>query len=208
MSPKYVDRDQKKKDIAIAALPLFARGFDSASIDQIAKAADIGKGTIYDYFDNKQAIFATAIEVWIDNGATQTYKVLQEIIDPIQRLNVFIEKTITLYNPRDPEVSGIFSAIQQQTISEAGVFFHDRQILSRLCRKSISIVTDILLDGIAKGVFRADIARDVETLARNMLSYLDGISRWSALLPEDEFNYPEHIDYFLKTFLSTILVKN
>ena len=48
MSPKFVDREQKTQKIAQAALEMFAqRGFAATSVDQIAQAAKVGKGTIY-----------------------------------------------------------------------------------------------------------------------------------------------------------------
>jgi AcrR family transcriptional regulator len=54
-------RDRKKsairaKIIAIA-IDLFSKhGIASVTVEQIAEAADIGKGTIYNYFDTKEAV--------------------------------------------------------------------------------------------------------------------------------------------------------
>lgn len=59
---KRVTRDR----IVSAGLEAFARhGIDGATIDAIALAADVGKGTIYNYFDTKEEIavaFLTDIE--------------------------------------------------------------------------------------------------------------------------------------------------
>lgn len=55
--PKIVDKNQKKREIALAALDVFAKhGLHKATVDQLAKAAGIGKGTIYLYFQNKEEI--------------------------------------------------------------------------------------------------------------------------------------------------------
>jgi AcrR family transcriptional regulator len=55
--PKIVDKVQKRKDIAKSTCSLFiAKGFVNISISQIAKFAGIGKGTIYEYFNNKEDI--------------------------------------------------------------------------------------------------------------------------------------------------------
>jgi AcrR family transcriptional regulator len=54
-------RDRKKFDarakIIATAIDLFSkRGIASVTVEQIAEAADIGKGTIYNYFDTKEAV--------------------------------------------------------------------------------------------------------------------------------------------------------
>ncbi len=55
-------REQKKKQtrkaIMEAAVRLFSeKGFEKTSIEQLAKAAGVGKGTIYSYFQKKTEIF-------------------------------------------------------------------------------------------------------------------------------------------------------
>lgn len=206
MSPKFVNRDQKKKNIALAALPLFAKGFEAANIDQIAKAAEIGKGTVYEYFDSKHEIFITAVEVWITQANNDIKNSLKDIDSPVESLTTFVETVTTLFSPTNPEVVGLFSTIQQQALSENGVYYNNRDEISRLCSGCISIISDILLDGIAKGVFKPEIARDVAIIARNMLSYLDGIGLWSALLPKDDFDYANHVDHFFKIYLEMITI--
>jgi AcrR family transcriptional regulator len=50
--------DDKHAAIVAAATTLFARyGYRRTSIDEIARAADIAKGTLYLYFDSKEACF-------------------------------------------------------------------------------------------------------------------------------------------------------
>ena len=54
-------RDRKKSNvrakIIVTAIKLFSKhGISAVTVEQIAEAADIGKGTIYNYFDTKEAI--------------------------------------------------------------------------------------------------------------------------------------------------------
>lgn len=54
---------QTKKAILDAAITLFGtRGYEATSIEQLAKAAGIGKGTIYSYFQTKSEIFLAFCE--------------------------------------------------------------------------------------------------------------------------------------------------
>ena len=66
MCPKMIDREEKVKEIAAAALALFSqKGYPATSVGQIAQAAGIGKGTIYDYFNTKEEIFIASIMEWL-----------------------------------------------------------------------------------------------------------------------------------------------
>lgn len=62
-------RERKKRDtrrrIVQTALRVFAeRGFEDATVDEIAEAADVAKGTIYNYFPTKEAmLFELLVEV-------------------------------------------------------------------------------------------------------------------------------------------------
>ena len=54
---KIVDREQKRADIAEKAIEVFAeKGFEKATIQDIAQKAAIAKGSVYQYFETKQDI--------------------------------------------------------------------------------------------------------------------------------------------------------
>ncbi len=58
MSPIIVDRKEKKELIFDAARRAFSRsGFHQTTMGEIARLADIGKGTIYEYFPSKKELF-------------------------------------------------------------------------------------------------------------------------------------------------------
>ena len=53
----------KRAAITAAAVRVFARdGFEAATVDEIARAAHVGKQTVYNYFGDKQALFLAAIQ--------------------------------------------------------------------------------------------------------------------------------------------------
>lgn len=61
--------NDKKEKILEAAQQLFNRfGLRKTTIDDIAKEADIGKGTIYLYFSNKEEIFLTVARNFQQNN--------------------------------------------------------------------------------------------------------------------------------------------
>ena len=55
------EKNQKKNDILSAAKSLFKeKGFHNTKMDEIAANAGVGKGTLYEYYKNKQDIFDEA----------------------------------------------------------------------------------------------------------------------------------------------------
>lgn len=76
-------REAKKREtrraILQAAIRLFAeKGYDRTSVEDLARAAGIGKGTIYGYFQEKSEIFLAFCEEEIDYA----FAVLAERNDP------------------------------------------------------------------------------------------------------------------------------
>lgn len=55
--PKIVDRDAMKRQILQGAMQAFlTKGFHAATIADVAEACELGKGTLYLYFKNKDAL--------------------------------------------------------------------------------------------------------------------------------------------------------
>src|SRR5262245_59317728 len=53
----------KRRQIIDGAREVFlAQGFDAASMGEIARQAGVSKGTLYVYFDSKEALFEATVE--------------------------------------------------------------------------------------------------------------------------------------------------
>lgn len=62
-----VDKEAKRKVIALSCVePLLDEGINKLTISQIAKTAGVGKGTIYEYFKNKDEIVFEIITLFIE----------------------------------------------------------------------------------------------------------------------------------------------
>lgn len=58
LTRKERERLFRRKEIMLASIPLFAeKGFMNTTLDEIAEAAEFGKGTLYHYFDNKEELY-------------------------------------------------------------------------------------------------------------------------------------------------------
>ncbi len=204
MSPKFVDREKKCSKIARAALKLFAkRGFAATGVDQIAQAAKVGKGTIYEYFDNKVEIFIAAVREWMKQLEGRFQQELDQIDDPVERLKAFVAKSIALVDPIDPGTARLSIEILQHTLLQDGALYRHRYLIKEVHTGMRQILVNILLEGISKGVFRPDIARDTEKFAINLLGYLDGISL-HYLMSENYFDIKEQVSFSLESIIRMI----
>ncbi len=70
--PKVVDSLEKKLNIAQTALEIFCqKGFYNTNMQDIAKACEMGRSTLYDYFKNKEEIFIFCLEEFFEAIDTQ-----------------------------------------------------------------------------------------------------------------------------------------
>jgi len=103
---------ETREKIFRVALDLFAeRGFNATTVDAIAEGADIGKGTFFNYFENKESIL-------LQYGEMQLTKVgmfVAESLRTDESFNSLIHKlasTITAEQQKSPTLSqSVFTAI-------------------------------------------------------------------------------------------------
>jgi AcrR family transcriptional regulator len=60
--PTAAEDSAKRRQIVLGAREMFlAKGFDAASMSDIARAAGVSKGTLYVYFENKEQLFQAIV---------------------------------------------------------------------------------------------------------------------------------------------------
>lgn len=205
MSPKFVNREKKRTEIAKIALELFTkRGYGATSVGQIASASGMGKGTIYEYFDTKADIFFAAVLEWMRRLEKQFSEHLNTVDDPLGRLRLFADLSVAIVDPIDPGLARLSIDVLRHTMLKDGALYKHRHLMKEVHTGMRRIVVTILLEGISRGVFRPEIARDAEKMAINLLGYLDGISLHS-LISEGDFNLREQIEFSLDNILRLII---
>jgi len=206
MSPKYVDKKQKAREIAVAALQVISqKGFAATSVDQIAASAGIGKGTVYEYYPSKDKLFIAAVMAFVDEFENAMKERLAGIDDPFVRLVAFIGFSIESCSRENYDSVRILFAILKQSILEGGLFFSRKYLVREMMLGWRKILTDILLDGVSRGVFQPHIARDAEKMATNIIAFLDGATI-HFLITENYFNMPEQLTHGMRFLANFLLV--
>ena len=85
--PKVVDKQEKRARILQAAVRVFAeKGISGTKILDIAEAADIGKGTVYEYFHSKEEIITARFHFFMGQVEKSVGARLLHLDDPLDRL--------------------------------------------------------------------------------------------------------------------------
>ena len=93
-NPRVISRTQRRasrtrKRLLDAALALFnEKGLDATAIEDITERADVGKGTFYRHFGNKEAVVAALIEGAVDHllDRMKPARVPQGLDDALEQL--------------------------------------------------------------------------------------------------------------------------
>lgn len=143
-------KEARPGEIASAAIEVFGeKGFAATRIEDIAARAGVSKGTVYLYFENKEALFKAAVEATMQPAVEAAEALAGENRPAPVLLREFI------FGWWERVGSTPLGAVPKLLVAEAGNFpeiarwFHDTQI-NRAHRAMVRIIEQ----GIAAGEFR------------------------------------------------------
>ncbi|MDD5422374.1 MAG: TetR/AcrR family transcriptional regulator [Candidatus Omnitrophica bacterium] len=98
MDRKERDKQLRKADILKAAESVFAsKGYHEATIQDIAKEAQYGTGTVYLYFKDKSALYFSLLEEKIEDLAKTVQEKIEGIKDARKKLEGFIQESLIFF---------------------------------------------------------------------------------------------------------------
>ena len=199
MSPKIIDRENKKKEILIAAMGVFARqGVAKTKMIDIANEAGIGKGTIYEYYRNKDDIFIESFRYFMQQTETIVAKRLQNIQDPVAKLEGYVDGWLeSLANSIDlVAIMMDYWAEGIRAKNEDTVFN-----LKKIYAEYRDAIRELLEEGMAMNQFRS---MDTRTTASLLIGMLDGIAlQW--IMDRDLFQFTEIAEAMKKSFINGLI---
>lgn len=148
------ERVRRKQEILLAARALFAQdGFRRATVEQIARRAEIGKGTIYLYFPNKEDILAALVLQALDELAARLHAVSEtrSVLHPEMKLRAMAEAYLT-FAQRAPDYFRLLSAFDGGGLAKDVSPQRHAEILAA-SNHTLDLVGQAIADGVALGLF-------------------------------------------------------
>ncbi len=155
MTPRVVDKDTKKQEILLAALEVFSRkGFAKTKMIDVAEAAGIGKGTIYEYFRSKEQVFAETFHFFMQKSELLLQDAFSKTDDPVEKLRIFIEIGLVQLLEDSGEFMSITMDFWAEGIRAKSTKIMDLFNLKELYDHYRTLINDVLQEGIQSGVFK------------------------------------------------------
>jgi len=166
------DSQKKRQQILDAAYIVFSRkGYHRATVDEIIALADTGKGTVYNYFVNKEQLFYTLIK-----ERSAPFEVILAVIVasselPLQKVETIIKAflefyrenadlwRVVMYEVRGLGVEGYTDFTIEQRDKYQAWFSH-----------TVGMIEKVLLEGKEQGVIRANC--DANRVAYGLFSVI------------------------------------
>ncbi len=157
-----VDKEEKRRSIALSCRALLLEyGIKNLTIAQIAETAGIGKGTVYEYFSNKEDIVFEIIASFIEIHEKRLKEIAQQDISTKEKIESFYflflddeesKKQLRIYQE--------FLAISMTRPTDQTIHFSQtcNQIFSSISRK-------IIEDAIRRDELRAEAAQIIPHLS-------------------------------------------
>ena len=178
MSPLIVDKAEKKRKILDAALGVFVdKGFSNVVINDIARSAGIGKGTVYEYFKSKEDLFSELLKYLFAKYQSYVPKEWKKGTTPDERLKNLLSFYTRLYVQASSRRNKVIFMLVDYLSHNKTKSSRKREGYFSGYREEIR---SIIEEGIKLGTFRKV---DVESAVTSITIVIDGLMFQMLLMP-------------------------
>ncbi len=158
----------KRDRILRAAVEIFSRkGFFNSKVSEIARTASVADGTIYLYFRNKDDLLISLFEEKMGEVVADVRRRIATGGTATAKLRIFIENHMDLLERE----AGLVEVLQVE-LRQSTKFLKDYTPVKFF--EYLEVISDILEEGKAQGVFRRDL--NVSVARRAVFGALDELS--------------------------------
>ena len=148
-------KSDKKQHILTVAEKLFNRfGINKTAVDEIARYANVAKGTIYNYFGNKDGIINEIIDKKISKFDDIIEKSINKTKDPFRKINIALTERIKIL-------------INNPFLSDKTLYYNEtnlKQVLDELDKRAKKIINKILDSHINEKISKFEKKRIINTI--------------------------------------------
>lgn len=174
---KEREKERRRQQIIVAAKRVFSeKGFSKATMEDIAKEAELSPGTLYLYFKNKEELYASLslrILQYLHIRVSHVNK--EPDRNPVSKLDALIEAMYDVYEFDPMIIINMFHLQSSETLKNLS----DELLLeiNELSSRSIGAIASIFKEGIDSGDF---VGHHPNALADIFWSLFSGVVLWEA----------------------------
>jgi AcrR family transcriptional regulator len=172
---KEREKERRRQQIMVAAKRVFSeKGFNKATMEDIAQEAELSPGTLYLYFKNKEELYAS-----LSLRILQYLHIRVEHVNdekgsgPMEKLDALTEAMYDVYEFDPLIIINMFHLQSSETLKNLSPELMEE--IKQLSRKSLSSISKIFQEGVEQGLF---IDRHPVALSDTFWSLFSGIVLW------------------------------
>ena len=150
---KERERERRRQQIIVAAKKVFSeKGFNKATMDDIAGEAELSPGTLYLYFKNKEELYASlSLRILHYLHIRVEHVESSKDLGPEEKLDAIIDAMYDVYEVDPLVIINMFHLQSSETLKNLSPELLEE--IKDLSRKSIGGMSRIFHEGIKTGVF-------------------------------------------------------
>ncbi|BBO80092.1 AcrR family transcriptional regulator [Desulfosarcina ovata subsp. sediminis] len=187
------ERERRRQQILVAAKRVFSnRGFNKATMEDIAKEAELSPGTLYLYFKNKDELYASLSLRILQYLMIRLEHVNAEpLTDAAQRLKALKSAMYDVYEFDPLILINMFHMQSSETLKNLSSDLLNQ--IESLSRSSLQMMARIFEDGVRQKMF---VAHHPNAVADTLWSLFSGIVLWET----SKKTIDNQKDYLRETF--------
>ncbi|MCD6093745.1 MAG: TetR/AcrR family transcriptional regulator [Candidatus Omnitrophica bacterium] len=185
---------RKNQILDVASLIFSKEGFAKANTDEIAKRANLGKGTIYRYFKNKKELFLSVVDRGLDKLKDSILIEVEKTDDPLKKIENAIKAYLSFF---------------EKNRNLIGILIHEQSSFQKRIAKryfehyygNVKRIKRTFKSGIEQGLIKD---MDMDSLISVYASMLNGlIYMWQ--VEERKYRLQDRVPIVLKIFFTGVI---
>lgn len=172
---KEREKERRRQQIMVAAKRVFSdKGFNKATMEDIAQEAELSPGTLYLYFKNKEELYASLSLRILQYLLIRVEHVNEEKdAGPEEKLKSLVDAMYDVYEFDPLIIINMFHLQSSETLKNLSPQLMEE--IKVLSRKSLGSIAHIFKEGVDKGIF---IDRHPVALADTFWALFSGVVLW------------------------------
>lgn len=143
-----VDVNDKRVRIMMAAAKVFAHnGFHRAKMEEVAREADVGKGTVYEYFSSKEQLFIEMFKAGKDYYLDVLVSQLKNKAELYDQLKKVAYLHLAFFHEHKD-----MARVMMQEFLQLGADL--QEVVLQIHEQEINVLDEIFQQGVQEGYFR------------------------------------------------------